>query len=148
MNTYLNIIKIKESTLRAKAVKTGVSDSSTLIKIYENDKNWHVKMQALVKIKDKEYLKKVALDSKNDHTFRKEAIDRIKDNIYLGEVALKETNDDLREYTVSKILSKKLLEELKKKFIKNKLIDASLYALIKKRITELPNSISFMFDED
>lgn len=133
---------------RRKLIKQ-VSDLEILKDVFENDQNWACKQQALVRIKDQDYLTHVASSKSFDWTFRKTAMEKIKDHDVLFEIALKERNEDLLKFLISIIKSKKRLEELKHHIIKTKIYDGKngeLLRLLKDKLSEIDNSISFIFD--
>lgn len=137
-----------DQTERRRAIRK-VVDHEILKFVFLNDPSWAVRLQALVRIKDQNFLFSVAKTKSFDVGLRKEAVDRIEDNDNLYTVATETSEINLIEHIVLRLKSKEKLKKLKHHLIKHKIFDGKKGDIILKidaQIKSLNNSVSFMFD--
>jgi hypothetical protein len=143
--TLEELLSIPKAKQRRKYVSK-VKDENILVEIFKRDSNYGVKLQALLRIKDEKRLCDLyhSNDYETDLFLKEEIIQRVSKPEYLFQIYITEKhNEELREKCIEKIYDKEILKKLLGRESNHKLI-----LLLNERMRDIPNTVSFLWEDD
>ena len=108
-----------------------INNQEMLIDIASSNKSSIVRMTAIAKIENVEFLKKIALDESELIDVRKVAIDHIQDDLFLFNLARFDSSLIIREVAVRNLKDQSLLETI----VRSESLDESLVSTAVKNVT-------------